>query len=335
MVNTNFLKGEAALGVEKWNYFVKNSQHCTPFQTPEFFKIFNSIPGFTAEVFAVVKNDEIKSLCVVTFQKEKGIKGFFSRRAIIYGGPVFSEGSNQEATILLSRINQYLKGKVIYSEIRNLNDYTAFHPVFNGMGWKLEPHLNFLFNCNHESDIWGKFNNNRKRQINKAIKSGATIKIADKESEIISFYEILRNLYNTKIKKPLMPLDFFLNFFKSPSCKFLLVVFEEKVIGGIMCPIIEGKFIYEWYICGLDDAYKDLSPSVMATFAAIDYGKKHSYQMFDFMGAGKPNEDYGVRDFKSKFGGELVNHGRYLIILNKPLYKLGISALNVLKKLKK
>ena len=32
---------------------------------------------------------------------------------------------------------------------------------------------------------------------------------------------------------------------------------------------------------------------------------------FDWMGAGKPDESYGVRDFKLQFGGELVNYGRY------------------------
>ena len=36
------------------------------------------------------------------------------------------------------------------------------------------------------------------------------------------------------------------------------------------------------------------------------------------MGAGKPNQAYGVRDFKSKFGGDLVEHGRFLFV-SKPL----------------
>ena len=35
------------------------------------------------------------------------------------------------------------------------------------------------------------------------------------------------------------------------------------------------------------------------------------YTIFDFGGAGKPNEEYGVRDFKKKYGGKLVNFGRY------------------------
>ena len=37
-----------------------------------------------------------------------------------------------------------------------------------------------------------------------------------------------------------------------------------------MCPLLAGKAIYEFYICGLDQEFKEASPSVMATFAAID-----------------------------------------------------------------
>jgi serine/alanine adding enzyme len=32
--------------------------------------------------------------------------------------------------------------------------------------------------------------------------------------------------------------------------------------------------------------------------------------VMDFGGAGRPNEPYGVRDFKAKYGGRLVDFGR-------------------------
>ena len=54
----------------------------------------------------------------------------------------------------------------------------------------------------------------------------------------------------------------------------------------------------------------------------IDYATKNNFQMFDFLGAGSPNKNYGVREFKSKFGGELLNHGRFIRINKKYLYKI-------------
>ena len=52
------------------------------------------------------------------------------------------------------------------------------------------------------------------------------------------------------------------------------------------------------------------------------------------MGAGKPDEQYSVRDFKAEFGGEMVEHGRFLCI-NKPLlYQIGKAGLAILKRCK-
>ena len=52
------------------------------------------------------------------------------------------------------------------------------------------------------------------------------------------------------------------------------------------------------------------------------------------MGAGKPDEEYGVRDFKAEFGGELVEHGRFLCITKSVLYQIGVIGINTLKKIK-
>jgi len=49
------------------------------------------------------------------------------------------------------------------------------------------------------------------------------------------------------------------------------------------------------------------------------------------MGAGKPDESYGVREFKAKFGGNLVEHGRFEMIFNKYLYHIGIIGVKFLK----
>ena len=72
----------------------------------------------------------------------------------------------------------------------------------------------------------------------------------------------------------------------------------------------------------------------MATWAAIEYGARNGLSYFDFMGAGSPDSDYGVREFKSKFGGKLVNYGRFLRINHPVLYQIGKIGLKLLKVLK-
>jgi lipid II:glycine glycyltransferase (peptidoglycan interpeptide bridge formation enzyme) len=102
----------------------------------------------------------------------------------------------------------------------------------------------------------------------------------------------------------------------------------------MMCPILENKAIYEWYVCGLDDEFREQSPSVTATHAAIEYAKTNGLPLFDFMGAGKPDEPYGVRDFKMEFGGELVEYGRLLCVRKPLLYKIGKFGVRILKEVR-
>lgn len=99
-----------------------------------------------------------------------------------------------------------------------------------------------------------------------------------------------------------------------------------------MCPIKEQQCIYEWFVCGMDNQYKPLSPSVMATWAAMEYANTHHLARFDIMGAGEPGIPYGVRDFKAEFGGKLVEYGRFLFICKPMLYRLGSWGVKLLKR---
>ena len=171
----------------------------------------------------------------------------------------------------------------------------------------------------------------RQRELKRAVKSGAEICEAQSEQEIRDWYQILSQLYREKVRTPLFSEEFFLEFYRKGVGKYLLVKYDGKVIGGMMCPILKGKAIYEWYVCGLDEEYREHYPSVVATYAAIEYAKQNDIPLFDFMGAGKPDAPYGVRDFKMEFGGELVEHGRYLHICKPLLYKIGKWGVKILK----
>ena len=85
----------------------------------------------------------------------------------------------------------------------------------------------------------------------------------------------------------------------------------------------------------MDGQVKNVFPSTLATWAGIEFAALNGFKRFDMMGAGKPDEGYGVREFKSKFGGELVEHGRFLCICQPTLYKLGKYIISIIKGTKK
>jgi lipid II:glycine glycyltransferase (peptidoglycan interpeptide bridge formation enzyme) len=70
------------------------------------------------------------------------------------------------------------------------------------------------------------------------------------------------------------------------------------------------KTIYADYV-GVPNRHKNLHANPLLNWHVLKWGLENGYHIFDFGGAGKPNKNYGVREFKRQFGGKLVNFGRY------------------------
>ena len=167
------------------------------------------------------------------------------------------------------------------------------------------------------------------------------------EQDVREWYAILEQLYRTKVKTPLWPVEFFLAAHRQGVGQFILIRHEGKIIGGSMVvrkptpgPSLKGGemekagengVVYEWYECGLNAEYKEQYPSVMATWAGMLYAHEQGCARYDMMGAGEPGVPYGVRDFKSEFGGQMVEHGRYLCICKPALYKIGCWGVKLLR----
>lgn len=323
---------------QKWEQLVSNAPTGNWFQTPEAYDFFAAQPDlFLPFVVAVENADQLIGVCVgyVTVEKNP-LKNFATRRAIIVGGPALAADCSMEGvqTLMKQVICQCKKLGAIYIETRNFSDYSPWRSAFEVAGFLYEEHLNFHLDCSDEDALLKQMHESRRRQVKKGLKNGAVIEEASSEEEVLEYYQILLHLYRTKVKTPLFPQSFFLKFYRQDCGKFLLIKYDNHVIGGIMCPMLTGNTIYEWFVCGQDEQYKDQYPSVLATYAAMLYGAQHDMPKFDFMGAGKPGDGYGVRVFKERFGGELVEHGRYKFICKPLLYKCGEMGVKLIKKIK-
>ena len=89
------------INLEQWELLINNNPLSSPFQSPVYYNIFNSVKGMSANVFGVENNRKLESLVVITIHKDKGLKGYFSRRGIIYGGPLIIESGNNYLEYLL------------------------------------------------------------------------------------------------------------------------------------------------------------------------------------------------------------------------------------------
>ena len=310
------------------------------FQSAGFFEFIEDVPGY--KPFLLVATNEaggIAGSLLGVFQTNgAGVKSWLSRRLIVWGGPLVANASPAQVQAvtrgLLTELKKHASSRSIYVEFRNFFDTADLQKTFEQSGFEYKAHLNYLVKTDEEAAVKKRMSSSRTRQIKSSLKMGATIAEARSEDDVVAFYKILHNLYQEKVKKPLSGLDLFLKFWKSGIGKFFVVLYEDRVVGGIMCPVFDNKVIYEWYICGEDGLAQGLHPSVLATWAPIEYGYQHGFGHFDFLGAGKPDQDYGVREFKARFGGDEVNFGRYEMVVNKPLYEVGKLGLKVYQSIK-
>ncbi len=378
---------------EAWSRLVQTSRTGTWFQSPEAYELFASLPEmFTPFAFGVVSKPEsdsglinketLRGVCVGYVTKEKSrLRQFFTRRAIILGGPCLAEdATDEEVTALLSTLHAQRStlNTPIYIEIRNFNDFSRWRGAFEAAGFAYQPHLNFHVDCTDKQMMWERLSDNRKRQIKRGMPTPSPylgqsdaprcssrsncqaeailhLKGGEKDGRDVSeldvreWYGILQELYRTKVKTPLWPVEFFVQAYKQGVGHFLLIRHEGKIIGGSMVvrkptpnPSLKGGentmenigengVVYEWYECGMNAAYKEQYPSVMATWAGMQYAHEQGCARYDMMGAGVPGVPYGVRDFKAEFGGTLVEHGRWLYVAKPWLYSIGKAGVEMLK----
>lgn len=319
----------------QWNELVQKSDTATWFQTPEAYVFFVSLPDeFKPFVYGVSENGQLSGIIVGYITQEKNrLKQFFTRRAIIIGGPLLdTEISSEALSVLLQIVRSELSKQAIYIETRNFNDYSRWKDIFRVQGFSYQPHLNFHIDTSSLETAQANIGKHRWKYIRLSIRDGATMVENPTIEQVRECYAVLSDLYHNKVKTPLFSMEFFEKLYKMPNAKFLLVAFEGNIIGGTICVSLPNKALYEWFVCGNDNYHKGIRPSSVATWYGMEYAATHNYPRFDLMGAGVPDKPYGVRDFKAEFGGKLVEHGRFLCVCQSLLYNIGKIGVKLLKK---
>ena len=332
---------------QQWQKLIEASASATWFQTDEAYRFYQSVGGMQAFAYGVSEEGRLVGVVVGYITQERcSLKQFFTRRAIIYGGPLLAEDISDEALgALLSAIapasrliacgvpeksadfwgalSPHRLAKPIYIETRNFHDYSKWRNIFETNGFAYQPHLNFHVDTTSLDQVQSRIGKHRWRYIRLSMRDGAQIVEHPPLEQVRAFYIILKELYRTKVKTPLWSWEFFERLFHTEHARYILVELDGQIVGGTACVCLPGKAVYEWYACGLDDCRDDIRPLSVAIWGEMQYAAENGYPLFDFMGAGSPDQPYGVRDFKAEFGGELVEHGRFLCIRKPLLYWIG------------
>ena len=302
-----------------WRRFVNQQPQSNIFHTPEMFQVFQHTKGYKPEAWATMNQDgQILALLLpIQIALGNGIARFFTTRAVVYGGVLYDHSSQGKRALdfLLRTYVQEVDREVIFTELRNQSDLTDIQAVLNQCGFIYEDHLNYLISLNRPiDDIFRSFGQQARNRIRRELRRGEIVIQAEiRKEHIYDWYDLLRQTY-TAARVPLADRSLFEAVFNI-LCPLGMAKFHIARVGqtcaSASLELIHNATLYSWY-GGVNRAYSSYHPNEMLTWHVLQWGAEHGYQVYDFGGAGKPDEPYGVRDFKSKFGGTLVNYGRNL-----------------------
>lgn len=321
-----------------WKTFVDDNPHGNIFHTPEMFQVLARTEGYRPTLWATLSDDgEVLALLTpVQITLQDGFLRSLTTRAVAYGSILAAPGE-EGAVALAQLLDAYLhqvKG-FLFTELRNLSDLTAIQPILQQYGFAYEDHLNYLVNLERSAEqVMQDISSRTRSYIRRALRENSLeIREVSSRSEMQSCYELLRKTYQNA-RVPLAPRSLFDNLIDILGPKKMLRVVmayvEDRPVAASV-DLLYKDMIYYWY-GGMDRAYGREHPNELLRWNVLEWGINNGFRLFDFGGAGKPDEDYGVRDFKSKFGGELVGYGRNVYAHSPRLLRLSTFSYNVLRR---
>lgn len=331
----NSLKSE----VKEIDSFVKAHPNASYFQSSLFFSACKSSDGLTPYFYVTYQEDNsIAGVLLVFRQVQYRLFpfNFFTSRTIIWGGPLVT---NNDLKVYNDLYKVFSKSKpyTIYTQVRNLSDQGIYQETMNALGFVYEAHLNIIIDLTKtEEQLWQEVHSKRRNEVRRALKEGTTVEMKTDRETLEKCYPILQEVY-LRAKLPLPKISHFeallLNRTGNEGLTIFVAQFEGKIIGCMLC-LAYGTTLFDYY-AGAYSEYYPQYPNDLLPWEVFKWAKKNGFTKFDFGGAGKPDVPYGVREYKKKFGGEMVNYGRFEKIHFPLLFKVAITALRVWKLFRK
>jgi hypothetical protein len=311
-----------------WNRFVEAHPKGSIFHTSEMVRTFHSAKGHRPLPLAAVDlSGEILALLVaVRVQTLPGPMGRLSSRSILYAEPLCCDGDEGAAALtqLIARHDFEMVKQVLFTEVRPCSPPGAERRALEQCGYVQMEYLNHVVDvtkpCN---ELWLDLDRTVRGAIRQCEQRGIQIGRVDSATAVDQLYPLLK-LSFAHAKVPLADRSLFDAAFAelhqngrilafaaylgdTPVAIDLLLTFKDRVLV--------------WY-AGVQ-RIRGVSPCSHLRWFELRWAHDNGFSVYDSGGAGQPDVPYGVRKFKSKFGGRLVQYGRYRRV-NSP-WRLAIA----------
>jgi serine/alanine adding enzyme len=305
-----------SLDRETWSCFVQQHPNGSIFHTPEMFEVFQSTRRHVPLLLAALDSvgDALALLVSVKVRTLPWIFGPVSSRALLYAQPICrsSEQGGAALKAIVGEHDRRMRSSVLFTEVRPLSEDCSERAALIEEGYDHESYLNYLSDVRRSpEELVQRMNKHGRRDLRAGQRQELHVGDATCLEGIDILYSILQETY-ANARVPLADKDLFVNAVQILSPRKMMKVFlvhhEGIPVAGtiVLCHRDTAFFWYAGKRRG-----STLHAMEVIVFAMLEWAHVHNYRIFDFGGAGRPDQKYGVRDFKAKLGGDLVNYGRY------------------------
>ncbi len=300
----------------QWRRFIDQHPQANIFHTPEMVQVFDQADGFHPQLWAAVReNGQILALFTPVQVTLTDIIHSLTTRNISYGSVLSlpDDGGLQALSLLLKNYIAENKRTCLFTELRNVSDLSIFQPVLCQQGFTYADHLNYLIDLKGSvEDVFQRIGARTRKNIRHGLNRGeVSIQEATTADQLNTCYNLISRTYQAA-RVPLASQSLFDAAFHILHPKNMIrftLAYVGQTAVAVSIELLYKDIMYGWF-GGMERAFSRYVPNELLMWHVLKWGVENGFSLYDFGGAGDPHVEYGVRDFKAKFGGNLVCYGR-------------------------
>lgn len=321
-----------------WDDFVDGHSKGGIFHTSDMVRVFETAKGYSPLPLAAIGPDgEIRAMLVaVRVQTLPSPFGGVSSRSIWFSEPLCRDDSASIDALckLIELHDRVMCRKTLFAEVRPLYAPGPENIALEQCGYAHLEYLNYIVDLTKsKEELWSRVRPKARTSIRKCERQGFNIRHESGDHAIDRLCHFLKLTFQ-RAQVPLPDRSLFeaARDVLEPKgrIKFVAAYDGDEPVGMDAMLVFKDR-VFGWY--GGSLLMKGVSPFEYMQWNEIAWGTESDCKIYDFGGAGWPNEPYGVRDFKARFGGELVCYGRYRKVYAPRLLSLAERAFSLSRSL--
>jgi hypothetical protein len=307
----------------------------SPFQTKSVLRIYDGLKKVTPVRVEIISNQSCVAYTNLFIFNAIGNLKY----SVIYDNPVYN--TSHDLILLLKKVKEVCKKKsCIFLEVRLSEHENIYKGVWEASSFKYKPWYNAVLVID---SAWPKcISESKWRNIRVSIDLGYSFGDCESLNEIQIVFDIFKEHYR-KINKPIPEKKFFENIYHEANRKKLnphsfselFVTRHKNQIIAASVVLISSNTVAQFYFASLTNK-KYVHPGSFHQWSMIEWAASRNYKWVDLVGGGEPNVNYGVREFKRRFGIKFEEVGRYDLVFKPVQYyfiKIFLKFMVILKKL--